>query len=215
MFFSLDGGGTTQNALAHSVYIYAWPEGSRLCTESYYTRDYKVHGGEVSMLAPDNSVLGVSATDEKGIACFTAPEKAVPLKFVLSGGQGHRAEFQLTEDEVREATASRQPDTTPSLPGTAPRQPDAAPVEERKGYYDQESREKNEKKKELAPGLTETALREIVREELQSQLGPLRQSLAQAAAPQQPGIKEIGGGIGWIMGLASLAYIVTSRYRKK
>jgi nickel transport protein len=49
------------------------------------------------------------------------------------------------------------------------------------------------------------AVRRLVREELQAQLTPLRQALAEALNPS-PGPREIIGGLGWLAGLAALAF---------
>ncbi|MDO5484210.1 MAG: hypothetical protein Q4F27_04805, partial [Desulfovibrionaceae bacterium] len=57
------------------------------------------------------------------------------------------------------------------------------------------------------------AVAAIVRDELQKQLGPVKQSLT-ALQNREPGMVEIFGGIGWIVGLAGMAMLVANRRRQ-
>ena len=179
---------------AHGIFIYAWAEGANLCAESYFSENDKVRGGAVTMRDAAGAVLAESPTDEAGRVCFSAPEKATALRFVVDAGQGHRAEYTMPEAEVAAAVAAVPAKATATESaengGAAqPAAPSAAP----------------------SPSLNEDRLRELIREELQIQLTPLRQTLAQATAPKQPGLREIIGGLGWIAGLAALAHFAMSR----
>lgn len=57
---------------------------------------------------------------------------------------------------------------------------------------------------EPASELSEAHVRRIVAEELSKALSPLRQSLAESLSPK-PRLRDILGGIGWLVGLAGLA----------
>ena len=182
---------TAGESLAHSIFIYAWPEGAQICTESYFGENDKVRGGAVTMRDQAGAVLAEGPTDEAGRVCFAAPEKATALRFVVDAGQGHRAEYTLAEAEVAAAVAAApakaaQDDKTAGETAA----PVAAPT---------------------VAALDEERLRALVRDELQAQLSPLRQTLAQAMAPKRPGLREIIGGLGWIAGLAALGHFWLSQ----
>lgn len=57
------------------------------------------------------------------------------------------------------------------------------------------------------------AIRAIVRDELQKQLSPMRHYLAEKLEDTTPGLKEIFGGIGWLMGLGALGFWFSQRRR--
>lgn len=178
---------------AHGVFIYAWAEGGNICTESYFSEDDKVRGGTVTMRNAAGEILGETPTDEAGRACFPAPETATALRFVVDAGQGHRAEYAMPEAEVAAASAARTAQSAPAASaGDAARVKPGAPAAS-------------------APALDEVRLRELIREELQAQLAPFGQRLAQATAPKKPGFREIVGGLGWIAGLAALGHFAMSR----
>ena len=53
-------------SLAHSVYIFAWVDGTQICTESYFNRKSKVRGGEVLMADASGEILARGVTGEDG-----------------------------------------------------------------------------------------------------------------------------------------------------
>jgi nickel transport protein len=108
------------------------------------------------------------------------------VRFVVLAGQGHRAEYVLPAAEARQAAGSG------SGPAAAPPRPAFPAPPQLSGQLPGPD-----------PG-EETRLREIFREELDSRLGPLRQALAEQRAADDPGMLEIVGGIGWLLGLAAL-----------
>ncbi len=174
--------------LAHGVYIFAWPDGPRICTESYFSKSSKVRGGKVNMRDARGRVLDSGTTDEQGLACFPAPATPQDLSFEVLAGEGHRGEFQLPAQSRKQSEADAAPKAqaeTPPAPGVNPPAQNAG----------------------ARSGLSEAdyaALREMVRQELQSQLGPLRQTLAEGQADAGPRPRDVIGGIGWLLGLAGL-----------
>jgi nickel transport protein len=99
---------------------------------------------------------------------------AAELLLVVDAGQGHRGEFRLS---------AKNP-SAPSENGTPPEPPPVA-----------------------APPDHEE-LRRVVREELERVLPPLlerhRERIPPPGAVEEPGLREILGGLGWIAGLAAL-----------
>jgi hypothetical protein len=94
-------------AKAHAVYIFAWPEGGKICTESYFSKKSKVRGGEVRMEDATGTLLQSARTDDAGAVCFSAPEKAADLRFVVLAGEGHRGEFTLPAASTPLAASAR------------------------------------------------------------------------------------------------------------
>lgn len=151
---------------AHGVYIFAWAEPGRICTDSYFSAKSKVRGGEVSMRNTMGELLAERHSGTDGIACFAVPEHiraggpaaAEDLLFVVMAGQGHRAEFLLPAAHVEQALA-------PS--GREQAAPDAAPPS----------------------------------------------GSGESRPPDEPRLRDILGGLGWIAGLVGLAAWWSSRGR--
>lgn len=189
------------DAHAHRVYIFAWAESGQICTESYFSKKAKVKGGTVLMLNTKGGELARSTGNENGVACFSPPEEAQDLLFVIEAGEGHKGDFLLPAAQVQEATAAAataaKPAETPQIPAQPEPPAGGRPAPLSTG----------------GTALSEEALRTIVREEVGAQLAPLRKELARQSGGDAPGWREIIGGLGWIAGLAALA--VLARRRKE
>ncbi|MDR2350877.1 MAG: hypothetical protein LBF41_09705, partial [Deltaproteobacteria bacterium] len=57
----------------------------------------------------------------------------------------------------------------------------------------------------------ENSLRAMVREELKSQLGPINRELAEASRDQSPTLKEVAGGLGWVVGVTGVVFWARGR----
>jgi nickel transport protein len=62
-------------------------------------------------------------------------------------------------------------------------------------------------------GISEEALRSIIREELKVQISPVTRSLAEAREGNTPGLREIVGGLGWVAGAGGLVLWLKRRPR--
>lgn len=224
-------------ALAHSVYIFAWPEAGRICTESYFSKRSKVRNGEVHMENGNGNVLGSARTNAAGSVCFDPPEQVEDLRFVVLAGQGHRGEFILPASAVAEAAAYSMPIAPGSdapaqdyaVPaGRASAEPPAAdnakpaksvrietaPSPAPAGSHDHNPGEADILNESANVRITPAAIRAIVREEMQRELAPLHRALAAAEQPAEPSAREIIGGLGWIVGLAGLGAFYASRRKR-
>ena len=183
-------------ASAHAVYIFAWPDNGSICTESYFSKTNKVRGGEVRGLDSAGNVLFSGRTGEDGKICFPMPEQAEDIEFAVLAGEGHRGTFSL-----------RAADIAPFLGGEKERAAASLSVSGAEGGENLAPARDVVENVELRENLAfEDMLRRAVREEVQAQLSPLRQQLAEREYDQSPGWKEIFGGLGWILGFAALAY---------
>jgi nickel transport protein len=159
-------------AEAHSVYIFAFPENSQICTNSYFGAKSKVRGGRVSMATASGEVLATAQTDEQGNACFAPPESSQDLIFTVEAGDGHRGEFKLPAVEGLGASGF---ESKPLEPGEA-------------------------------AGLNSSSAtcQGLTRDDLGQALSPIMRKLAEMESAQNSrvNLKDIIGGLGWIIGLA-------------
>ncbi|MDR1081262.1 MAG: hypothetical protein LBQ79_09970, partial [Deltaproteobacteria bacterium] len=193
-------------ALAHAVYVFAYPDGDQICTESYFTRRNRVTGGRITMQDQSGTEIESASTGSDGNRCFSAPPGEGDLKFVVLAGEGHRGEFTLpAADRPRPSPAAGTGSGTggtgsaaPDAAGAAPR-PGASPPREAEG-----APSGGEASTGSLSGIPEDRLRSIVREELRTQIGPVVRALAEARDDGTPGLREIAGGLGWVAGLFGL-----------
>ncbi|MDY6851885.1 MAG: hypothetical protein SV487_07405, partial [Thermodesulfobacteriota bacterium] len=89
----------TPATLAHRVYIFAWVEGGKIMTDSYFSKSQKVRGGRVTVFDPAGKKLLEGRTDENGAFSFKIPGKTA-LRLVLDAGMGHKAEWLLEAGDL-------------------------------------------------------------------------------------------------------------------
>ncbi|MDR2140483.1 MAG: hypothetical protein LBR11_01585 [Deltaproteobacteria bacterium] len=188
---------------AHGVYIFGWGEGDRICTDSYFSRSNKVQGGLVRLKGPAGQILAEGQTNENGEICFPRPQVEGDYLLEVEAGEGHRAEFTLRAADLPPLESGQAVSgQAASQPGAAPDPiPDATPTAEALS--------------QAVPDLE--SLRLVIREELRSQLSPLNKFLAESrrGADGPPGAREIVGGLGWLVGVFSLAYWLMGRRKAK
>ena len=203
-------------AQAHSVYIFAWADGPRICTQSYFSKSSRVKNGDVRMADSQGTLLQSGQSDADGLICFPPPEAAGDLFFTVNAGQGHRGEFLLPASEVQKvmehAAAARSDSTRPPAPDTAATAPSSSPEHSSPAAPSLSGLAGSVSPKEPAyPPLSREEARDIIREEMQRQLSPILQALAAEKNSQGPGLRDILGGIGWIFGLAAVGSLYYNR----
>lgn len=186
-------------ARAHAVYLFAWVDGDRVCSEGYFAKKSKVRDGAVTVRNAAGGLVAEGRTNDQGLWCFPTPAHQ-DLTFVLNAGQGHRAEFILPVKEFPSGPFPAGDKETPTAPGTpaAGKVPATSPAQRSAVAA-------------MDDGSLRALVRDAVREELQSQLSPIRQALAEKNADHGPTLRDITGGMGWIIGLAGLAAWYTAR----
>ena len=184
-------------AMAHRANIFAWEDGGNIRVECSFS------GGKPAMNAPitvtdvaSGEELAKFKTDGEGMGAFPIPDKAranrLDLRLELMAGEGHRGEWVITADEYLGAApdaagADAASDTQATQTAAAPAGAPAATA-----------------------AVDEAALKRIVDDALAKRLAPINRHLASLADPA-PGIRDIVGGIGWILGLFGIAALVRSR----
>ena len=194
------------DALAHRVNIFAWLEGENIVVECAFSRSAPVRGGLVTVFdATDGKELLQGRTDERGVFTFPVPEAvrhAHGLRIQINAGEGHVNDWTMTAAEISEAQelshgflqpASAAPEAAPAaVTSIVPAPPAPAAAE---------------------GALTAPEVRAIVAEALASGLSPIRRELAALSSPG-PNVRDIIGGLGWIMGLVGIACWFMARRRQ-
>ena len=161
------------DAHAHKVSIYAYAEGGMVFAEGYFADGTRSRNSLIEVIdARTGEKLLEGRTDAEGRFSFKIP-KVAPLKLVIHAGMGHKGDYTLTEEEIREAM-----DRTPARETTV----DASELEE------------------------------AVERAVKRQLRPVIRMLVRLQEEaERPGITEILGGIGYIIGLMGVAMYFKSR----
>jgi len=91
--------GVSTSVYAHKVNIFAYVEGNKVYTESYFSDGKKARGGLVEVYNSQGNKLLEGRTDKKG--CFSfIPPKRDDLKIVIIASMGHKNFYILSKDEL-------------------------------------------------------------------------------------------------------------------
>lgn len=171
---------------AHKVRIFAWAEGDTIHTESKFSGGKPALNSTITVL---NSSTGdeilQGKTNQQGLFQFPAPDSSIAeINIVINSGDGHKNNWLYQLD---------QPVDVASEPSHIHEHPvEATP--------------------ETSPAVTITKeqFTQIINEALEKKLAPIRRQLAEES-DQKPDLKDILGGIGYILGLAGIAAYMKSK----
>jgi len=96
VFVSVLSSGT---ALAHKVNLFAYAEGGKVYSESYFPDGSPVEGGKVLVYDSQEKLLLEGVTDKKGLFSFAVP-KVDDLTIVIEATMGHKNSFKLKKTEL-------------------------------------------------------------------------------------------------------------------
>lgn len=196
-------------ALAHRVNIFAWTEGSQVVVECSFNGGNKVKGGEITVFdAVDGRELLRGHSDGAGLFRFDAPPQGMVhgLRIRVDAGEGHQNQWLVEAAELAETSMPTANGAADSATTAAPfATPSAAPASSpaAKGLT---SGRVNAGAAPVTPG----QVQEIVNAALDAKLAPIKRELAQIRAAG-PGLVEIIGGIGWLLGLAGIGLYFKGR----
>jgi nickel transport protein len=179
-------------AQAHKVSLFAWVEGDTIHTESKFSGGKKVKAGRIDVFNSRGDLLLTGTTDDQGVFSFPIPERD-DLKVVLTAGSGHGNSWIVPVSEMN----ADQPEA-PSLSEKTPVVDHQAPSQTPDGNSPG-----------IEPCLSRQDLEAMVSRIMDNKLGPLRAQLADPAW----GLRDVLGGIGYILGLMGLAAYI--HYRKQ
>jgi nickel transport protein len=86
-------------AMAHKVNVFAYVEGGKVYTESYFPDGEPVEGGKVLVYDSQDKLLLEGKTDKAGHFNFDVP-KVDDLTIVIEATMGHKNSFKLKKAEV-------------------------------------------------------------------------------------------------------------------
>src|SRR5665648_203931 len=88
------------SAFAHKVNIFAYVEGDKVYTESYFNDGKKCVDSKIEAFDNQGNKLLEGLTDGEGMFSFEIPPGDGDLKLVLTASMGHRAEYIIRADEL-------------------------------------------------------------------------------------------------------------------
>ena len=88
------------SAFAHKVNIFAYVEGDKVYSESYFNDGKKCVDSKIEVFDNQENKLLEGITDENGEFSFKTPQEEGNLKIVLIASMGHRAEYIISADEL-------------------------------------------------------------------------------------------------------------------
>ncbi len=185
--------------MAHRVNAFAYVEGDEVVVKCSYSKSKRVRHGSIEVLdAASAKTLLQGTTDEEGLFRFPVPDAArksgSDLRILLRAGEGHQNEWIVEASEFMGETAPVPP---------APAAEDLSrPVAAKNTGSAGAS----------ATSLSRSDVEELVNAALDAKLAPIKRALLDQSQ-SGPGIREIVGGIGWILGLLGLAAYFKSRPR--
>jgi nickel transport protein len=160
-----------------------------------------VNEGKIVVVDPEGNELLSGVTNDQGEFAFKVP-KHTDLKIILSAGQGHQAEWTIPATEIAQtppATARESSAAKPASSEALKMRPAASPSAETRL---------------TTPPVDLKDLEALIESTLDKKLRPITKMLVDAQ-DRGPSVKDILGGIGYILGLVGIAVYVHSRKKKE
>jgi nickel transport protein len=182
---------------AHKVSVFAYVENGRIMGEGYFADGAKAQGAAVTVTDASGRELAKAETGRDGAFSLPLPSASAPLTVIIMASEGHRNQYVLTAADI--GAASQAPGPTS---GQASAQPAAqAPVASAAAASAPAVR---------TPDAAELA--EAVDKLVEARLAPIKAQLARLVElGDKVGVKDVVGGLGWILGLFGVAAYFASR----
>lgn len=183
-------------SFAHKINLFVWAENGSITVESSLTGGRTlVHGTVTVVNAETEETIITGKNDKNGTFSFTVPEEILkqspPLDVIVSGGDGHQAHWIIKADEYGGLAKTASVLT----------EPDKQPVEQQ-----------TENKVPFC--LSKADFEQLLDEHLEQKLAPIRKNIG-SLVNHSPSIKDIGAGIGYLIGIAGIIAWFQSRKGKK
>jgi len=171
---------------AHKVNVFAWVEGDMVFVEGYYPGGKKAQNSLVEVYNSTGAKLLEGRKSQKGEFSFKIPARE-ELRIVLTSGMGHKNDFTITAGDL----GGSDPSSEESVSKT--------------------------REKVAAPSSTTVDMGQLevmIDQALDRKLEPVIK-LIRNTRKDGPGLTEIIGGIGYILGLFGLVMYFKSRKERK
>ncbi|MGD9097866.1 MAG: hypothetical protein PVF97_07245 [Desulfobacterales bacterium] len=169
------------SAWAHKVTVFAWVEDQTVYTQSKFSGGRSAQNARIAVYNAAGEKLLEGRTDTQGRFAFTPP-KPEALRIVLMAGSGHRGEWKVAAEEFAPTAGTPVKTRTRGTHATAP--PEATTPEAGE-------------------------LQAMIEAALDKKLAPFLRRLEEQH--QGPALKDIFGGIGYIVGIVGLVAYMQSR----
>lgn len=197
-------------ALAHRVNIFAYVEGDTVHVECGYSRSDRVRFGDIAVSDPaTKEVFLTGKTDDKGNFSFSVPPAArarqADLHILLRAGEGHQNDWTVKAEEyLTAAPAAGALSVRPAVPAAtaAPGGPSGETPAVASGPAAGPT--------DVVATMDPAALQAVVEAAVEKKIAPIRKMLLDEKE-KGPGLTEIAGGIGYLVGLAGLLAYAQSR----
>ena len=204
-------------AYAHRVNVFAYVEGHDVVVECSYSRSERVRFGDVEVFdAASGAALVAGKTDEKGEFRFPVPPAVraakADLRIVLRAGEGHQNTTEVKAAEYLAAAPAVAQDAAAATPAT-PAAPVAAAGPVAAATAPVETVSQTSGQGASAAALDAAALERVVEAAVEKKIAPLRAMLV-GEKEKGPGLTEIVGGLGWLVGLAGIAAYFAAKGKK-
>jgi nickel transport protein len=179
-------------ALAHKMKLFATAEGAVVSGRVYFSPGGQALDAQVTATTPDGATVFVGRTDQQGAFRFEV-QRRVDHRLTADGGDGHEASFTI---KAAELPASLPADSTSSNASAPPPTPSSNPPPAIAAV--------------AIPAAPPSAdLAALIEQSVARQVRPLREQLD----TYQETLRwhDVLGGIGYIIGLAGLAYGFAAR----
>lgn len=188
-------------ASAHKVMIFAWVEGDTIHTQSKFRGGKRAKNSQVLVYDPNDVLLLEGKTDENGMFSFKIPKKT-ELKIGLKASMGHMAVWKIPVEEITGSQSeSNILATVEEVTATSPSNSESIKIA---GEVSEPSTMELKKKE----------IQEIIDTSLDKKLRPITEMLVDSIECG-PGLTEIMGGIGYIIGLVGIALYFSNRRKKE
>jgi len=175
---------------AHKVNIFAYMEGDKVYTESYFNDGKKCIDSKIEVFDNQGNKLLEGLTDEEGMFSFEIPSEDIvdgDLKVVLTASMGHRAEYTISAGELGDTVVSIEEKLEEPISVASP--------------------------ETILVDLKDIQL--IIEDTLDEKLKPIMREMREIKKSQEDRISptEIIGGIGYIIGIFGIIAYFLSRKR--
>lgn len=178
---------------AHRVNVFAYVDGDAIQIECSFSKSQKVRNGKLTLTdMATGATLLEATTDEQGVFRFRPASEFLQtghgLNILLNAGEGHQDDWQISAEELKALSPADQVVSMQQAPLSSA-----------------------ENTAVLNSALTAAELEALVGRVVDAKLAPVRQALARQE-DNGPELKDIIGGIGWILGLLGIAMYM--KYRR-
>jgi len=185
-------------AHAHKLSVFAFVKGQKIAGEAYFMDGAPCKNCRLEATdAATGEILHEDATDANGKFSFDIPGMSA-INVVVDSEGGHRGEYIVTDDEIRGASVSSSVQSDMATEKAPEQRP---PLSSETGISAGTPKQPQEC---IVPNSTN--IEAIVESAVDRKIGHIENMLIEMRKESsRPGITEILGGIGYIIGLVGLA----------